>query len=166
MTRDPAFEAICEALNPRRSARAWHGGPTPLGALRGVAAETAAWQPAPGRPSIWALTLHIAYWKYAVRRRLSPEGSERFRRHPANFPDVPSETTAAAWRGDLMLLREEHERLARAVDSFPVDRLATKAGTRKRFTHADLIAGIAMHDAYHTGQIQLLKRLWQSRRAR
>lgn len=166
MTRDPALEAIREALNPHRSPRAWHGGPTPLGALRGVTAEAAAWQPAPGRQSIWSLTLHIAYWKYAVRKRLSPEQSERFPRHPANFPEVPRDPTETAWRADVALLREEHERLARVVDAFPLERLARKAGARKRYTHADLIAGIAMHDAYHTGQIQLLKRLQESRKGR
>jgi len=26
----------------------------------------------------------------------------------------------------------------------------------------ELIVGIAQHDAYHTGQIQLVKRLWQA----
>ena len=36
----------------------------------------------------------------------------------------------------------------------------------KRWTYGELIVGIAMHDAYHTGQIQLVKRLWQERRSR
>ena len=33
----------------------------------------------------------------------------------------------------------------------------------KRWTYGELALGIAAHDAYHTGQIQLLKRLWQER---
>jgi hypothetical protein len=166
MSRDPALDAIREALDPRRGPRAWHGGPTPLGALRAVSARMAAWRPAPGRPGIWALTLHVAYWKYAVRRRLSPAGAERFRRHPANFPAVPEHPTEAAWRADVLLLREEHEGLVRTIDALPAGRFGRRAGTRKLYTHADLIAGIAMHDAYHAGQIQLLKRLWDARRAR
>ena len=28
----------------------------------------------------------------------------------------------------------------------------------------ELIVGIAQHDAYHAGQIQLMKRLWSERR--
>lgn len=159
---DAAFEAIREALEPMRAARAWHGGATPLGALRGVRAPTAAWQPAPGRPSIWSLTLHIAYWKYAVRRRLDPADHDRFPRHPANFPAVPSVASEAAWRQDVQLLREEHARLLRVIDGFPRDRLGRDAGGRRHFSHADLIIGIGMHDAYHTGQIQLIKRLWQA----
>ena len=163
MTRNPALDAIREALDPHRAPRAWHGGATPLGALRGVRADTAAWVPAPGRPSIWALTLHLAYWKYAVRRRLSAAGKERFRRHPANFPMVPPEPGAEAWRRDVELLRDEHVLLTRAVEAFPPARLGELSGARRRYTYADLIAGIAMHDAYHTGQIQLLKRLWETR---
>ena len=166
MSREPAFDAIREALDPRLAARAWHGGATPLGALRGVSAAMAAWQPAPGWPGIWALTLHVAYWKYAVRRRLAPAGEERFRRHPANFPAVPKDPTEAAWRADVRLLRDEHERLVRTIDAFPTARLGKRTGTRRPYTHADLVAGIAMHDAYHAGQIQLLKRLWDAQRAR
>lgn len=144
MRHDPALDAIREALDPRRTPRAW--------------------QPAPARPGIWALTLHIAYWKYAVRRRLLPAGRERFRRHPANFPEVPPEASEAAWQADVRLLREEHERLMHTIDALPAAQLGRRVGTRKSYTHADLIAGIAMHDAYHAGQIQLLKRLWTVRR--
>jgi hypothetical protein len=34
----------------------------------------------------------------------------------------------------------------------------------RKWTFGELIAGIALHDAWHTGQIQLLKRLYQVRR--
>lgn len=163
MSRDAAYDAIRESLDPSRAPRAWHGGATPMGALRGVPAAMAAWRPAPGRPSIWSLTLHIAYWKYAVRRRLLPAGQERFRRHPANFPDVPADASEAAWRSDVRLLSDEHVLLLRAVAAFPPAALGRKAGTRKLHTYADLIAGIALHDAYHAGQIQLIKRLWKAR---
>ena len=60
------------------------GGATPLGCLRGVQPEQAVWKPAPDRHSIWELVLHIAYWKYAVRRNL--EGSP--------LPEVASTRTA------------------------------------------------------------------------
>jgi len=32
-----------------------------------------------------------------------------------------------------------------------------------RWTFGETIVGIVAHDVYHTGQIQLLKRLWHSR---
>jgi len=32
-------------------------------------------------------------------------------------------------------------------------------GSQKRWTYGDTILGITVHDAYHAGQIQLLKRM-------
>jgi hypothetical protein len=41
--------------------------------------------------------------------------------------------------------------------------LSRRPTTSRLWTYGQLMVGIAMHDAYHTGQIQLLKRLWQER---
>ena len=48
--------------------KTWRG-PNLKQSLKGVAAEEAAWRPGPGRYNIWEVTLHAAYWKYAVRRK-------------------------------------------------------------------------------------------------
>jgi hypothetical protein len=42
-------------------------------------------------------------------------------------------------------------------------RLGAIPAMGKRWTYGELALGIAAHDAYHTGQIQLLKRLWEER---
>jgi hypothetical protein len=154
---------LVEAIQPATGRQGWHGGPTPLGALRGVTAEQAHWRPSPRRKSIWVLTLHIAYWKYAVRRLL--EGSERgaFPRRPSNWPSPPAHADARGWADDVALLRTEHERLVRAAASIAPSWLPRRPPTSRRWTYGELVVGIAMHDAYHTGQIQLLKRLWQDR---
>ena len=85
---DPITRLLVENIQPRAGRRGWHGGPTPLGALRGVTAEQARWRPAPRRKSLWELAVHVAYWKYAVRRRLQGESggarADRFPRQPAN----------------------------------------------------------------------------------
>ncbi len=153
---------LAEAIQPR-SGQGWHGGPTPVGALRGVTAEQACWKPALRRKSIWALTLHITYWKYAVRRLL--DGSERgaFPRRPSNWPESPARPDQQSWTADLALLRQEHQRLAQAAASLDPALLSRRPPTSRRWTYGQLLVGIAMHDAYHTGQIQLLKRLWLER---
>ncbi len=51
-------------------------------------------------------------------------------------------------------------RRRRSVDPALLSRRPT---TSRLWTYGQLMVGIAMHDAYHTGQIQLLKRLWQER---
>ncbi|HXE57700.1 MAG TPA: DinB family protein [Gemmatimonadales bacterium] len=154
---------LVENLQPAPGKRGWHGGPTPVGALRGVSAEAAWWSPGPKRRSIWALTLHLAYWKYAVRRRLTGEVGPRFVRAPANWPMVPDRADPDRWAADVALLRAEHRRLLEAVAAVPLDRLGDRPAGGRSWTYGELILGIAQHDAYHTGQIQLLKRLWLER---
>lgn len=153
---------LLRTIHPARGG-AWHGGPTPVGALRGVTAQQAAWEPAPGRNSIWGLTLHIAYWKYAVRRHLVEGDIPRFPRSPANFPKVPDRPTEAAWREDVRLAAAEHRTFVAAVKRFDPRKLDRRSPTGRRWTYGEMIAGIMAHDAYHTGQIQLIKRLWGDR---
>jgi uncharacterized damage-inducible protein DinB len=152
---------IGRTLHPARG-QAWHGGPTPVGAVRGVEAALARWRPARGRHTIWELALHIAYWNYAIRRRLLGKPIPRFPRSPANWPATPSPADEVAWDADRALLASEHRMLVEVVQSFAPTRLNRRAGTRKRWTYGDLILGITVHDAYHVGQIQLLKRLASS----
>lgn len=161
---DRIAKLILENVQPRPGRGSWHGGPTAVGALRGVSAEQAAFTPAPGRKSIWQLALHIAYWKYAVRRRLEGGAGSRFPRTPANWPKVPSPADARAWSADVALLKREHELLVEVIAGIPLDRYGVQMPNGKRWTMGEMILGIAQHDAYHTGQIQLLKRLWSAKR--
>ena len=155
--RELALLAIDEAYN-RQS---WHG--TNLrGSLRGITAAQAAWRPAPGRHNIWELTLHAAYWKYTVWRRLTGEKRGSFELDGSNFFERPVIRTERAWRADIAILDRVHRRLRAAIAALPASqyfRRARGATSLNRF----LIQGIAAHDLYHAGQIQLIKRLQSSR---
>ena len=143
--------------------RAWHG--TPLwGAIRGVTARQALWRPGRDRRRhcIWELVLHTAYWKYIVRRRLTRDQSIEFPRTGSNFPALPAAAGQQAWRRDVALLREQHRLLRETITHFPAKRLAER-GWRSTWTNAAHIYGVAAHDLYHAGQIQLLKRLMKKR---
>lgn len=159
---DRRLDEALRHLNPPRGFRPWHGGPTILGALRGVTPEVAAWRPHPERHSIWILTLHIAYWNYAVRRRITGEPAGGFARSPSNFPAVPADKSAKAWRRDRGLVKKEHDLLVAALEAFDPKRLDRISGDGKT-TYADLITGVVLHDTYHVGQIQMLKRLARSK---
>lgn len=138
---------------------AWHG-TTVRGALRGVTALQALWRPGPGRHNIWELALHIAYWKYAVTRRLLRAPLRGFPREGSDW--IPArETTQQAWKADVALVGQQHKLLIDAIRSLPVGRINAKEG--RRWTNAEQIVGVASHDLYHTGQIQLIKRLLPTR---
>ena len=133
-------------------ARAWHG-PTLRGSLRGVTARQAAWRPGPRRHSIWEVAVHAAYWKYAVRRRLTGIARGSFGLKGSNWFTVDGR----AWKDDLRMLEDEHRRLREVIESLPAGALDKRV--RGRDTVAFTVRGIAAHDLYHAGQIQLLKRL-------
>ncbi|HVN76040.1 MAG TPA: DinB family protein [Thermoanaerobaculaceae bacterium] len=151
-----AIKVLTDLLDEGFDAPAWHG-PNLRGALKGLTASQAARRPAPGRHCIWEIALHCAYWKYAVRRRLTGEGARgSFPRRPSNWPRLPERPDTAAWRADLALLDESHRLLRAAVASFPARRLGERHG---RSTAGRLIYGIAAHDLYHAGQVRLLIKL-------
>lgn len=159
--KNPHVASVLEVFNPPPGFTPWHGGPTLSGALRGVDARQAAWKPAPDRHSIWELSLHIAYWNYSVRRYFDPTAKKGFPRSPSDFPDI-EDTSEEAWRKDKRLISEQHDKLMLAVLSFPEDRLTEKTDSGKEWTYSQLLMGVTVHDAYHTGQIQLMKRLYAS----
>ena len=140
--------------------RSWHG--TNLrGSLRGLDVAEASFRPGPGRHSIWELAVHAAYWKYAVLRLLTGEKRGSFPLAGSNFFTRPGDDESpAAFKKDLALLSEMHERLREAVSSLSPRRLGEKPRGTK-FTVRELVSGAAAHDLYHAGQIQLLKRMYR-----
>ncbi len=152
-----AVDVVTRGLDQAFDVRSWHG--TNLrGSLRGVSATEALWRPAAGRHCIWEIVLHCAYWKYAVHRRLAGNVQRgTFPRRPSDWPHLPEPADEDAWREDVALLAEFHGRL-RAVAS-TLDGAVLRPEERGWSKAADLVIGVAAHDLYHAGQIQLLKRL-------
>jgi len=132
--------------------KTWHG-PNLKQSLKGVTAKQASWRPGRGRHNIWEITLHAAYWKYAVRRKI--EGGKRgsFQLDGSNFFERPikGRLTETEWRKDRDLLEQEHLALRKAMAGADPSKISTK------LLHA--LYGIAFHDVYHAGQIRMLRRL-------
>lgn len=153
---------LLHALDEAYEKNAWHG-TTLKGSLKGVTASQAAWRPAPGRHNIRELAVHAAYWKYRVRRRLV--GGERGAFPiPGNNWFERSGADEEAWRAEKKILETEHRLLREAVARFPAARLTKPLSRQGRRTALREIAGICLHDVYHTGQIQLLKALQKTGR--
>ncbi len=134
--------------------KTWHG-PNLRQSIKGVTAKQAAWRPGPGRHNIWEVTLHAAYWKYAVRRRI--EGGKRgsFALKGSNFFVRPEKgkSNEAAWRADKELLESEHRALRAAV--------AKVLRTPRAVKLMRQLYGVAFHDIYHAGQVRLLRRMME-----
>lgn len=151
------IELLLQILDQAFERKAWHG-PTLLGTLRGVTARQALWKPSSGRHSVWELALHTAYWKYAVRRRLRGEKRLSFPRNGSNWFRPPHPGTPQEWRADVRLLQEQHSLLRATIAELEPAALDERSA-RGTWRNEEMIAGVAAHDLYHAGQIQLLKRL-------
>jgi hypothetical protein len=165
MMSTPAdVDRLLDLLREAFEGPAWHG-PSLRATLRGLDARHAAWRPAPGRHNIWEVVVHAAYWKYGVRRRLTGERGHGFLYAGRNWFVRPGGAAArrADWRRDMNLLHSEHQRLIETVGGFRASTL-TRPSRGSRQTPLQMIRGIAAHDLYHAGQIQLLKALSRSRR--
>jgi hypothetical protein len=156
---NPRVDLLLKALDQAYDRKSWHG-PVLRGALRGVTAEQAAWRPAPDRHNVWELAVHAAYWKYSVLRRLRKEVEEiRFPLPGSNWFPRPSGTPdERVWKADLAVLADTHRRLRAAVAEL-ADGDLDKVPEGSKTKIVDLVLGVAYHDIYHAGQIQLLKRL-------
>lgn len=119
-----------------------------------MTAGQAARRPAVDRHNIWELTLHAAYWKYVVRRKILREKRGSFVLAGSNFferPESGSAVAEGASKRDIAILEDEHRKLRETVAELPA----------RTFTPAmcHLIRGAAAHDLYHAGEIRLLRRM-------
>jgi uncharacterized damage-inducible protein DinB len=137
--------------------KAWHG-PNLRGSIRGITIEEASWRPGPDRHNIWEIIVHCAYWKYIVRRRLLGEKKGSFLLKGNNWFKRPIVLTPEALHHDILLLEETHASLREAVQLLEQMKLK-RIPINSKVSDEVILRGIASHDTYHAGQIQLLKRL-------
>jgi uncharacterized damage-inducible protein DinB len=142
--------------------QSWHG--TNLrGSVRGLSVNDVARRPKRGSHNIWELVVHCAYWKYVVRRRLTGGKRGSFPLAGSNFFERPVHGASRTeltrqWKADLALLDDMHAQLREVVAALQASKLQ-QPGSARRPTPMWLVQGIAAHDLYHAGQIQLLKKL-------
>jgi hypothetical protein len=158
------ISVLLQAIDQAFDHRSWHG--TNLkGSIRGLTPAEAAWRPAPQRHNIWEMVVHAAYWKYIVRRRLIGDAKGSFPLAGSNWLERPANgsSSSGSWKADVAILVEMHRGLRDAVAQLSEKKLLFRPAGSK-VSNLDLITGIAAHDLYHAGQIQLLKRLRKSSR--
>jgi len=149
---------IIDLLEREHAGEPWHGSSLQK-ILSGINHTQASSKPLADGHSIWELVLHIAAWKNETRHRLSgaPAGDPQEGDWPA-----PSEPTPGNWREAVERLELAHRLLVSAVRDLPEPKLFEPT-TDKRHdsiaaTYYELLHGIVQHDAYHAGQIAILKK--------
>ena len=132
----------------------WHG-PALMDLVGDVTAEQAAARPITGAHTIWELVLHVTAWAEIARMRINdPRAPE-----PAPEQDCPAipDASADAWRAAVERLNDSHRELAVDVGQMDETRLRQRVSGRD-YDALVMLHGVVEHDAYHGGQIALLKR--------
>jgi uncharacterized damage-inducible protein DinB len=161
----PQIEAISDEIRRSHHGDPWHG-PAVAGVLEGVTAAEAATRAVIGAHTIWELVLHLAAWRGEVARRI--ETGKHGEPPEGDWPEVPRPTTTEANEADWAAARERlaaaEVALQKALLAFPAERLGeTFGGDRDAplgsgVTWGVMLHGVAQHDAYHAGQIMILRK--------
>jgi len=153
-------DELLDALRRSFDGDAWHG-PALNEALADVSAEEALWRPARHVHCIWEITLHLAGWTEECARRLDTGRAGEPAR--GDWPSIGDEIDRDGWEEALQQLFHGRDLLMRSAGALNDDALDATEGTSsdphaRPITRAGLLAGIAQHNAYHAGQISLLKK--------
>jgi uncharacterized damage-inducible protein DinB len=151
---------LAEQVGAAWSGPAWHGASLEEN-LKGLTPELAAARPVTDAHSIWELVLHLTAWTGEVTRRLGSAAPAA----PAvgDWPAVGA-VSAAGWSDALARLRSAHEALAEVVRRHPAERWTERVGGERDaplgtgVSYAEMVQGLLQHDAYHGGQIGLLRK--------
>lgn len=150
-------ERIAVEIGNALAGDAWHG-PSLNELLDGVTSEDAIKRPIASAHNIWELVLHMTSWANIARRRLTGGQVEAGEGEDWPVPGPVSETTWAAARAALV---ESHERLREVVAGLSDDELTRNVPQGERSV-ANMLHGVTQHDAYHGGQIAILKKAIRS----
>jgi uncharacterized damage-inducible protein DinB len=151
-------DRVLDQLNRMYAGNAWHG-PSLTEALADVSAAQAAARPLAGGHTIFELTHHVAAWIGEVHDRLS--GKAPGSPADGDFPPPDERVDDAAWRRVRERLEIRHRALMQAVGRFDPSRLDQPVDPAKAEdggTFYQLLHGLVQHNAYHAGQMMLLKR--------
>ena len=145
---------IAEQMRRVMIGGAWHG-PSVLEALDGLPVSAAVAHPIPEAHSIWELVRHIDFTQRLLQRRVNGENPSAT---DADFFPPVTDTSESAWKVAVAGLRAQEEALCALVAKLSDDRLAepiTPGGS----TVYETFHGHAQHNAFHAGQIRLLRKL-------
>jgi hypothetical protein len=143
---------IVEQLRQVHDGGAWHG-PSVREALEGVEAPLAYARPIAGGHSIGEIVHHLRVVADAVRGHLTGDAATE----EADWPVAPKETSEKTWRALVARLEASLASLREAAVRLPDAKLHEKIPGKGHSYWYELL-GALHHDAYHAGQIALLKK--------
>ena len=129
----------------------WHG-PSTKSLLDGLTHKEAAAYVVSNSHSIWEIVLHMDAWQREVTRRLNS----------GFVPEIPEE---GDWRAVLEVSATAWQQAQNDLDSSlhelvrKLNKTAESSTTEPDITPAAMLSGILQHNAYHSGQIAMARKV-------
>ncbi|HET8547581.1 MAG TPA: DinB family protein [Bryobacteraceae bacterium] len=133
----------------------WHG-PSLTEAIAGLTAAQASARPIPGAHTVWEIVAHAIGWIQEVVHRFA--GNMHAEPAQGDWP-APAEPSAEAWTALQNALMAALVALRFELTAFPAERLDEHIAEGRADTFRQNLSGLAQHNAYHAGQIMLLRKL-------
>ncbi|MBC7921502.1 MAG: DinB family protein [Ferruginibacter sp.] len=138
----------------------WYG-PSVKALLSGVTAAQAKVRPLANGHTIGEIVGHVTAWREFTWHKLQgrhggPEANFDIHTPQQDWPTA-ERTSPADWQARLSQLETSQQQLIRSLEALSDHELAITVPGRKYALYV-LLHGIIQHDAYHAGQIALLKK--------
>jgi uncharacterized damage-inducible protein DinB len=147
-------QRVAEVIERSVSGPMWHG-PSLMDLIGDVSADDAGAHAIEGAHSIWELVLHMTAWTEITRERLI--GSAKGEPTPEEDWPAVNDRSPESWRAAVERMKDAHRELSADVAKLDDSQLIGRV-PGKDHTVLTMIHGIVEHDAYHGGQIAILKR--------
>lgn len=147
------IERILDQYKRSWEGDAWHG-PSLREVLVDVTASEANARPIAGAHTIGEIVQHLSYWRWAARERVT--GALVSPGHDEQWPPL-RDASESVWQEALNLLDSSHSKLIQTLERLRDEQLTQPIAGRNYDVYVQL-HGNVQHDAYHIGQIALLKR--------
>jgi uncharacterized damage-inducible protein DinB len=145
------LELLTDQLRRIQAGEAWHG-PSVAEALAGCTAAQAGMRPVSGGHTISEIVYHLRVVEDGVRRRLAGESESSESDWSARTDASPS-----GWRDSVNQLVETQRTTLEAVTRLSPDRLHAPLPGKDSSAWFEIM-GLIQHNAYHAGQISLLRK--------
>ncbi len=124
-----------------------------INSLKGLKTKDAA-KNIHGLNSIWQIVNHMICWRETLLKRIQGEHIPS----PAdNYFFEIKDRSAAAWNAAIKHLKESQKNLLDFLSKEMKD--PDQRSTHSNYSQYELIQGVLQHDAYHLGQIVLIRKM-------
>jgi uncharacterized damage-inducible protein DinB len=104
--------------------------------------------------SVWAVTLHLIYWKDSLCQKLGGKSAfDPFPHEQKDWPSITGDKTADSWSTTTTDLGKAHKAYINALETLPERRLKEEIADWK-CTLLEAVSWMSTHDLYHAAQIR------------